>query len=329
MTLGHCDREQRVAWLLVLGVLVSCAPSEPSPSLVQYFGPGPDTLPSAGSTGAESETVPADSAGTVTAGSLPTGAASMAGPANGLSAPSTSPPSPAATPDTPQTSQGPQSSQGPQGTGAEGSPTAAEASASNGDVIASPMAGVETDDGAGASDVVGSSTGGAADGPAPEAPAPMAPPPAELRVSITTATQRGRYAPINVGAIWVENAAGEWVYTLNFWNSELNSRHMARYNSVNGPAYVRNFFLRWVTEPPPDVVTSATLDEHQTHVGTWHLKDANGAAAPAGEYNVVIELTEEEGPGEVAEFPFTLGPVGMTWTPADTPYYKAIELVLQ
>lgn len=41
-----------------------------------------------------------------------------------------------------------------------------------------------------------------------------------LSVTLTTVTQGGKYAPLNVGAIWIETTSGQWIDTLEYWIRE-------------------------------------------------------------------------------------------------------------
>jgi hypothetical protein len=151
------------------------------------------------------------------------------------------------------------------------------------------------------------------------------PKPTKLNFSVTTKPQGGKFTPKNIGAIWIQDASGKWVYTLDWWSSLLNSQWQTKYNSVQGPSYTPFFG----TKAPPDVMTSATLTMHKTHSVSWSLKDSNGAEAPDGDYTLVIELTEAEASGQVQEIPFTKGPAPVTMTPADTQYYTGMKLDLQ
>lgn len=155
------------------------------------------------------------------------------------------------------------------------------------------------------------------------------PRPTVLTFEFTSVTQNGRYAPDNVGAVWVESASGQWVHTLEFWGNVPNGSHLNRYLSVSGPDY-GSFFGIPVTTVPPDVVTTATLHMHKTHTGlSWNLENASGAAVPDGTYTLVIELTEAEAAGQFLEIPFVIGASATAPTLPSSPYYTGIKLTLQ
>jgi hypothetical protein len=179
-----------------------------------------------------------------------------------------------------------------------------------------PAMGSGGKDGSGTGGSVATGSGGA------EASGPK---PTKLSFEVTTKTQGGRYAPKNVGAIWIEDSSGKWVYTLEWWDSILNASKLSRYSQVQGPAYVAFFG----DTPPADVITGATLSMHKSHSVTWSLKDSKGAEAPDGEYTLMVEVSEAEANGKTLELPFTKGPAPVTMTPADSPYYTSMTLTLQ
>jgi hypothetical protein len=50
-----------------------------------------------------------------------------------------------------------------------------------------------------------------------------------LTLDFTTVNQRGRYAPQNVGAVWIETDAGMFVKTLERWG-QIRANHLTRWN---------------------------------------------------------------------------------------------------
>jgi hypothetical protein len=150
------------------------------------------------------------------------------------------------------------------------------------------------------------------------------PKPTRLTATITTKTMGGKYAPKNVGAIWIEDSSGKWVYTLDWWDGLLNVQWLTHYNSVQGPSYT--FFD---PKPGPDVITSPTLNMHKTHEVSWGFEDKNGAQVPDGDYKLKIEITEESATGTVEEIPFTKGPEPVTLMPPDKPCCVGMKLTLE
>jgi hypothetical protein len=150
--------------------------------------------------------------------------------------------------------------------------------------------------------------GGAAGGPA--LPAGLS----QLSFQVLTHSQGGKYAPKNVGAIWIETSTGAFVKTLEVW-AGTRARYLRRWTSEARSSRV-------------DAVSSATLRGHATHTATWDCTDAAGSAVAPGAYKVVIEVTDYDGAGQSAEVPFTSDQPGMI-TPPDMPAYTGMLLRLQ
>lgn len=112
--------------------------------------------------------------------------------------------------------------------------------------------------------------------------------------SVTTTSPGGRYSPRNIGAIWVQNAQGQWVKTLAHW-AGIRGFYLSKYGAANP------------TNNVVDAVTSATLSNHVTHDVSWNLKDANGTPAPDGMYSIVMEMTDKDSAGPSTSVSFTLG----------------------
>jgi hypothetical protein len=144
-----------------------------------------------------------------------------------------------------------------------------------------------------------------------------------LTATITTVTQGGKYAPKNVGAIWVGDASGKWIYTLEYWDSLVNTQWLTKYNGVNGPAYVL-----FGATAPPDVISGATMLGHKTHNVKWSLKDSKGTVVPDGAYKLVIELTEASSTGKSQEYDFTKGAPAAVMAP-DTTYFTGVQINLK
>jgi hypothetical protein len=152
-----------------------------------------------------------------------------------------------------------------------------------------------------------------------------------LTFEVMTMTQNGRYAPKNVGAIWIEDSSGKWVYTLDYWNGPQNTDKLQRYNSVSGPKYVQPFFFippDAVWPAPADVVTTATLPAPSMHTAKWNLKDKSGSVVPDGMYKLVIELTESDLAGKFHEIPFMKGSAPVMVMDS-TPEYSGMKLTVQ
>lgn len=122
-----------------------------------------------------------------------------------------------------------------------------------------------------------------------------------LAVKFTTVSTSGKYAPRNCGAIWIEDAFGAYVRTLNVWAGE----RAASVSSWNGSKCGTDADLM-----NPDVVTSATINKHEAHSATWDTKDYKGRVVADGEYTLWLQVTENEifPEGPFIQIPFIKGP---------------------
>jgi hypothetical protein len=136
-----------------------------------------------------------------------------------------------------------------------------------------------------------------------------------LHIVVRTSPYNGRYAPRNVGAIWIETAAGAFVKTIERWG-KTRARYITRWNASSGGNVV-------------DAVTSATLSSHITHDRTWDLTDKMMCKVAAGDYRVMVEHTDYNGTGALLTIPFTKGQTPVTQMPAETTYFHNILLELQ
>lgn len=136
---------------------------------------------------------------------------------------------------------------------------------------------------------------------------------ARLHISVLTAPWNGKYRPRNVGAIWVETAAGAFVKTIERWG-KTRARYITRWNAASAGNVV-------------DAVTSATLNSHVTHDRTWDFTDKQSCKVPPGSYKLKIEHTDYNGTGALLEIPFT-ATAGTQAVPAST-YFKNIVFEIQ
>ena len=163
--------------------------------------------------------------------------------------------------------------------------------------------------------------GGAAGAPAPSAAA------GTLTVDFKTVTQRGTYAPRNVGAVWIETGAGMFVKTLERW-AGIRANHLTRWNSASGGW--GSIFGGGNTADMMDAVSRATLRSHEMHHVMWNMKDSTGKLIADGMYNVVIECTESSfGSGPNASVPFMKGPTPQMNTAPDKAPYSGFSLKYQ
>jgi hypothetical protein len=154
----------------------------------------------------------------------------------------------------------------------------------------------------------------------------------KLTLEFTTKAYGGKYTPINVGAVWVADMSGKWIYTLEMWCGWQNTRHLMPYTTAGGPDFSAGLFPGTYSgaTPPTDVIATATLKTHQTHKGAaWSFKDSKGAIVPDGMYKLIFEFTEQEDAGKSLEVPFMKGgPAGPIMS-AGNATYTDLRIALQ
>lgn len=134
-----------------------------------------------------------------------------------------------------------------------------------------------------------------------------------LVVTVTTATANGRYAPRNIGAIWITDGGGKFVKTLTEWGSR-RRQYLSKWLAASGGNTV-------------DAITSATINSHGTRTGTWNGTNASRAAVADGAYRVCFEMTEYDGAGPSDCVSFSKGRMPATDKPADATNFKNRSLV--
>jgi hypothetical protein len=130
---------------------------------------------------------------------------------------------------------------------------------------------------------------------------------------VTTKPLGGRYAPKNIGAIWIEREDGKWVKTLGQW-AGVRLRYLTTYLAANS------------TRNTMDAVTSATLRQHTSHEVKWNLEDVDGKIVPDGEYRVRVELTDRSSAGELLSVPFRKSSEAIEIKPADNAHFVEVRL---
>lgn len=139
-----------------------------------------------------------------------------------------------------------------------------------------------------------------------------------LHVDLTTKTYFGRYAPSHVLAVWITNASGGFVKTLDE-HGKGRASNLAAWRSSSGGNTV-------------DAVTGATLKSHGPVGADWNCTNAAGARVPAGAYKLHVEFAESNvkstsaaGPHLVVDF--DTGKAA-TLTPPDTANYLGTKVVI-
>jgi hypothetical protein len=146
-------------------------------------------------------------------------------------------------------------------------------------------------------------------GPVPSGPMQ----PCMLTFSVTTASYNGSYGPRNVGAIWISDASGTFVKSLNVWGAK-RRRHLTTWNDVSGGNTV-------------DAVTGATASNHATRTGIWNCTGADRKPVADGSYRVNVDITEaNSGERVMTPLSFTKGPGPVDVTVPDQANFKTIHL---
>ncbi|MEY4514722.1 MAG: hypothetical protein RLZZ450_6844 [Pseudomonadota bacterium] len=137
----------------------------------------------------------------------------------------------------------------------------------------------------------------------------------QLTFRVLTAPVGGRYAPRNIGAIWVEQDDGTFVKSLARW-ALTRAMYLRRFEAVFGGDLT-------------DATTSATLEVHQQHEVRWNLTGRGGIRVPNGRYRLVLELTDKDSRGLSLEVPFELADAPLVLEPAVTAQFKDMRLELR
>ncbi|MEZ4252164.1 MAG: DUF2271 domain-containing protein [Polyangiales bacterium] len=157
-------------------------------------------------------------------------------------------------------------------------------------------------------------SGDAGDVPLADAGMNLCAPTKMLEFTVLTSPPGGKYAPKNIGAIWVERADGTFVHTLEMW-ARTRRRYLVQFRSRTGSNTV-------------DAVTGATLTSHRTHSVRWNLTDVAGCAVSPGDYKLVLELTDRDGSGPLFEIPFTYDGGDLDLVPEDQRTFTAMHLTI-
>lgn len=136
-----------------------------------------------------------------------------------------------------------------------------------------------------------------------------------LELSYTTEALGGRYAPKNVGAVWVTDSSGKLVKSLEVW-ARIRLRYLLNYAAARGSAR-------------PDVTATATLTNHKAHMATWDLKGSSGAAVPPGKYTLHAEVTDSHMDGKTITIPFDTSAGPTTIDAPASAGFKSLKLTLQ
>lgn len=152
--------------------------------------------------------------------------------------------------------------------------------------------------------------------------ADLAPPASacSLRVAVTTLAAGGKYAPRNIGAIWISDGGDRFVKTLAVW-AEKRAKYLQAWNASTAAAMLPG--------NRTDAISSATQSAHGPRSATWNCKDSSGQLRSPGAYKICFELTDRDGAGPSHCVPFTTGAMPWNVSPPDAPSFSAQRLEFQ
>ncbi|HKU43148.1 MAG TPA: DUF2271 domain-containing protein, partial [Polyangiales bacterium] len=178
----------------------------------------------------------------------------------------------------------------------------------------------------GGSTAVGGLAGMPAVAPTAGAAAPSGGP-GKLSVAFKSVSLGGRYAPRNVGAVWIETSSGMFVKTLERW-AGIRGVHLTRWTMASGGW--GSLFGGGNTADMMDAVSRATLRNHEMHQVMWDMQDASGKTVPDGKYNVMIEVADDNFAASASgSTAFEKGPAPQTVMAPDKSPYAGLVVTYQ
>lgn len=143
----------------------------------------------------------------------------------------------------------------------------------------------------------------------------------QFSFEFSTKPAGGKYAPKNIGAVWIANAQGAFVKSLNVWAAK-RIVHLVKWNAASAGNKV-------------DAITAATSTNHGPHAATWDCTDVSKNPVPDGNYSVMVEFTEGDSaflifpPGPTLSVPFVKNGQAGSITPPDQQFFSAMKLSMQ
>jgi len=137
-------------------------------------------------------------------------------------------------------------------------------------------------------------------------------------IAFSTVSYEGEYEPDNVGAVWIVDASGAYVRTIERWGTKRLKNAVAWREDSAGDDV--------------DAVTGATRHEHGLHELQWDCRDASGNLRDGGSFEVHLEFTEEDSaegdpPGPHRVVPLDLAVPGPLDTPDDAAFASVTIVV--
>ena len=141
----------------------------------------------------------------------------------------------------------------------------------------------------------------------------------ELTVEMTTSTSGGEFAPRHILAVWIENASGDFIHTLMAYTANSSYRHyLSHWNDSTSGAGVQYDMT--------DAVSGATRSSFGDMTATWDGTTYSNGSAEDGEYQVCMELTDQNATGNFSCFSFTKSADADAVTPGDVPSFSDISI---
>ena len=122
--------------------------------------------------------------------------------------------------------------------------------------------------------------------------------------NVTTVSYGGNYAPRSVFAMWITDASGKFVKTINRQGSArvgylTNWKSSSNQNVVDATT--------GATLNSPNLATTSTGGSVSRRPFIWNCKNASGALVPDGTYYINVEFTENNATGKTAKYTFVKG----------------------
>ncbi len=133
-----------------------------------------------------------------------------------------------------------------------------------------------------------------------------------LVFTVTTLPNGVAYSPKHVLAIWITDAADQFVRTQKVMAAQ---RKQYLYQWIAYSAYNQ-----------VDAITGSTLNSHQTHIFSWNCQDLDGNEVPDGIYTIYVEYTSRNGSGPMTSYSFTKGSDTLHINPPDETYFQNVSI---
>ena len=144
---------------------------------------------------------------------------------------------------------------------------------------------------------------------APEGPA--------IAITFTTVNQGGTYAPDTYTVVWIEDAAGQYVTTLQAALGIYGIRELQDWRAVRSAVD---------DEALLDVISGASVD-YGTHTAYWEMQNYQGFTMPPGNYVAIIQHTDRDDAADpTARFDLPLGPGAQNFDVPSTEGFRDISV---